>query len=114
MIVTNKFVGYNLDSPCYRVHLPYKRDVISSVNVIFDEETENTRKIEVSFDIKYEDVGRDFNESESERSNYEGLEDEPKLFDSLKSQSEVICEGILVIYQMKKIQFVKVYVIVVP
>lgn len=31
------FVGYDLDSPSYRIHIPEERDVISSDNVIFNE-----------------------------------------------------------------------------
>lgn len=31
-------VGYDIDSPCYRIYMKEKREVISSDNVIFDEE----------------------------------------------------------------------------
>lgn len=37
------FVGYDLDSPCYRIYLPEENDVVSSDNVVFDEEIKSRR-----------------------------------------------------------------------
>lgn len=37
-------VGYDIDSPCYRVYLKEKREIISSDNVIFDEEKMRLRQ----------------------------------------------------------------------
>lgn len=37
-------VGYDIDSPCYKIYMKEKRDVISSDNVIFDEENIRRRQ----------------------------------------------------------------------
>lgn len=71
------FVGYDLDSPCYRVYLPDERVVTSSVNVIFDEKTDsNSTNIEMNLDTRNENSGGEFDESELESSNYETPEEE--------------------------------------
>lgn len=41
------FVGYELDSPCYRIYLPDEMDVVASDNVIFDERTEDKEEATV-------------------------------------------------------------------
>ena len=61
------FVGYDLDSPCYRIYLTDERDITSSVDVIFDEKSRSNKghsEIEVSF-------GNNRNENSGEESDEE-------------------------------------------
>lgn len=74
------FVGYDLDSPCYRIYLPDERDVISSDNVIFDEKIkvkEGYTEIEVPVNTNLNENSEEESEkSETESSDAESLEED--------------------------------------
>lgn len=79
------FVGYDLDSPSYRIYIEDKDDVISSENVIFNEMSETN---EGSMDVTLNNSQS--SENEDETSNDETASNENEDFQSVNSESESI------------------------
>lgn len=74
------FVGYDLDSPCYRIYMSDDKDVVSSDNVIFDEKIE-AKKDHTEFEVplkenRNESSGGESEISESESSNSENSDND--------------------------------------
>lgn len=79
------FVGYDLDSPCYRIYIPEENDIASSDNVIFDEKIKIDRNFtEIETEIQSENLDENSeheSDSESEVSDNEysqSSENEPE------------------------------------
>lgn len=82
------FVGYDLDTPCYRIYLPDDRDVTSSDNVIFDEKIDNnSTNMEVTFNER-QTVTSGGESDESESLTDESQDDESSDDEQVSEQNE--------------------------
>lgn len=84
------FVGYDIDSPGFRVYVSNNNDVISSSNVLFDEqtETENFTDLEILSTEKEEKI-RESKDSEDEDSEYTSFDTERSQDESQSDESEL-------------------------
>lgn len=84
------FVGYDLDSPCYRVYLSDKKDVVCSDNVIFNETSErNCTNIETHMKKhSEEDTEESENESKIAVSSDEGGSSDYSQYDTVEDTDD--------------------------
>jgi len=90
------FVGYDLDSPCYRIYLPDDKDVVCSDNVFNEKVEKGDTEIELPLtEYKSENSGSESESSEFENSNTDDSDydqqpdnlDQNKISDDLSDSS---------------------------